>query len=65
MINNTRFEGLKHLIKEAEEAGANVIGGEPYEHVYLENGSYFTPTLVAPVRSHMRIAQDEGIFILF
>lgn len=59
MISRERFAGLENIIRGAEEAGANVQGGVAYEHVYLENGAYFTPTLVGPVESTMEIAQLE------
>lgn len=59
MISRERFPGLERIIREAEEAGANVLGGNQYHHVYLENGSYFTPTLVGPVDPEMSIAKEE------
>ncbi|KAF8626227.1 hypothetical protein AX15_004914 [Amanita polypyramis BW_CC] len=59
MISGDRFESLEKLIKDAEEAGANVEGGGVYKHHYLENGYYFTPTVVGPVDPDMEIAQQE------
>ncbi|KIY43606.1 Aldedh-domain-containing protein [Fistulina hepatica ATCC 64428] len=59
MIDGERFEGLERLIIEAEEAGANVIGGKRYEHALLNNGYYFSPTVVGPVDPAMRITQQE------
>ncbi|RDB24175.1 hypothetical protein Hypma_008675 [Hypsizygus marmoreus] len=59
MISSERFRGLEKIIRDAEEAGANVEGGAQYNHVYLENGAYFTPTIVGPVDADMDIAQQE------
>ena len=60
MINGDRFEGLEKVIHEAEEAGATIIGGKAYKHVYLENGYYFQPTLIGNVDPSMDIANHEG-----
>ncbi|KAF8638823.1 hypothetical protein AX17_001881 [Amanita inopinata Kibby_2008] len=59
MISGNRFRGLEKIIRDAEEAGANVDGGREYKHYYLENGYYFEPTIVGPVEPSMQIAQDE------
>lgn len=59
MINADRFRGLEKVIHDAEEGGAQVIGGRQYEHVYLENGYFFTPTVVGPVTRDMEIANVE------
>ncbi|EAU88201.1 meiotic Sister-Chromatid recombination aldehyde dehydrogenase [Coprinopsis cinerea okayama7 len=59
MINPDRFRGLEKVIHDAEEGGAQVIGGEQYNHVYLENGYYFAPTIVGPVDKSMEIANHE------
>ncbi|GLB35450.1 putative aldehyde dehydrogenase family protein [Lyophyllum shimeji] len=59
MISRDRFPALEKIIRDAEEAGARVEGGVTYNHVYLENGAYFTPSLVGPVDSSMDIAQHE------
>ncbi|KAI4525812.1 Aldehyde/histidinol dehydrogenase [Schizophyllum commune] len=59
MIDGDRFQALEALIQDAEEGGANVIGGRQYNHVYLENGYYFQPTVVGPVDNSMEIAQQE------
>ncbi|KAF5386922.1 hypothetical protein D9615_001926 [Tricholomella constricta] len=59
MISRERFQGLERIIRDAEEAGANIVNGTAYNHVYLENGAYFTPTLVGPVDPSMDIAQQE------
>ena len=60
MINADRFRGLEKVIHDAEEGGAQVIGGRQYDHVYLENGYFFAPTLVGPVTKDMEIANIEG-----
>ncbi|KAG5647167.1 hypothetical protein DXG03_001122 [Asterophora parasitica] len=59
MISRERFQGLERIIRDAEEGGAIVEGGVQYNHIYLENGAYFTPTLVGAVHSTMDIAQQE------
>lgn len=59
MISGSRFRALERVIRDAAEGGANVEGGSQYNHVYLENGSFFTPTLVGPVDVSMDIAQQE------
>jgi len=59
MINGDRFRGLEKVIHEAEEGGAQIVGGKEYKHVYLENGYYFTPTLIGNVDSSMEIANHE------
>ncbi|KAH8833937.1 meiotic sister-chromatid recombination aldehyde dehydrogenase [Flagelloscypha sp. PMI_526] len=59
MINTDRFGTLQRLLRDANQEGADYIGGEQYNHVYLEHGTFFAPTIVGPVRSHMEIAQEE------
>ncbi|KAG6810295.1 hypothetical protein H0H92_012519 [Tricholoma furcatifolium] len=59
MISSERFQGIQQVIKDAEEEGAKVIGGTAYNHVYLENGAFFTPTLVGPVTQDQAIARQE------
>ncbi|KAJ6606472.1 Aldehyde/histidinol dehydrogenase [Mycena vulgaris] len=59
MISRDRFESLKNVIEEAHAAGADVVGGKAYPHVYLEKGCYFQPTVVGPVLPDMRIAREE------
>jgi len=34
-------------------------GGEQYRHAYLDNGSYFMPTVIGDVEPRMTIAQTE------
>lgn len=62
MISRERFQSLQRVIQEAAEAGAEVSGGEERTHGYLENGAYFTPTLVGSVAPHMSIAREERRF---
>ncbi|TEB36199.1 meiotic sister-chromatid recombination aldehyde dehydrogenase [Coprinellus micaceus] len=59
MINADRFRGLEKVLHDAEEAGAQIVGGKEYSHVYLENGYYFSPTIVGNVDETMEIAQQE------
>ncbi|RXW21008.1 hypothetical protein EST38_g4856 [Candolleomyces aberdarensis] len=60
MINPDRFRGLEKVIFDAEEAGAQIVGGaKQYNHVYLENGYYFAPTVVGNVDPEMEIAKQE------
>ncbi|KAF9466264.1 meiotic sister-chromatid recombination aldehyde dehydrogenase [Collybia nuda] len=59
MISGQRFRALERVLRDAAEGGANVEGGAQYNHVYLENGSFFTPTIVGPVDASMDIAQQE------
>ncbi|KAG6918030.1 hypothetical protein DXG01_016882 [Tephrocybe rancida] len=59
MISSDRFTALEAVIRDAEENGAHVFGGTAYNHTYLENGAYFSPTLVGPVDQRMRIATQE------
>lgn len=58
-ISAERFSTLRRLIKDAEDVGADVYGGQQYNHVYLERGTYFGPTIVGPVESDSEIAQEE------
>jgi acyl-CoA reductase-like NAD-dependent aldehyde dehydrogenase len=65
MISSNRFDGLEAIIEDANENGAHVEGGTAYNHAYLENGNYFTPTLVGPVDPSMKIAREECETFLF
>jgi acyl-CoA reductase-like NAD-dependent aldehyde dehydrogenase len=61
MINSLRFAELERLIDAAVEEGATLeVGGRRWRHAYLEDGSYFGPTILANVDSRMEIAQTEG-----
>ncbi|KAG5732734.1 putative aldehyde dehydrogenase-like protein [Termitomyces sp. T112] len=59
MISSERFRGLERIIQDAGEEGAHVLNGTPYNHAYMENGAYFSPTLVGPVDTGMEIAKQE------
>jgi len=59
MINGSRFQELERLINAATEDGATVEGGKRWNHVYLENGTFFMATLVGNVTPDMEIAQGE------
>ncbi|KIK03813.1 hypothetical protein K443DRAFT_676473 [Laccaria amethystina LaAM-08-1] len=61
MISGDRFRGLEKIIRDATEAGAQVVGGKEYKHGHdqLVNGSFFSPTVVGPVDTSMDIAKQE------
>ena len=59
MISDNRFTALEALIKQAEDDGANIVGGTRYTHVYHDQGYYFQPTLVGLTRNSAAIAQQE------
>lgn len=61
MISGDRFRGLEKIIRDATEAGAQVVGGKEYKHGHdqLINGSFFSPTVVGPVDTKMDIAKQE------
>jgi acyl-CoA reductase-like NAD-dependent aldehyde dehydrogenase len=61
MINPDRFRGLEQVIEDAEEDGAYIVGGKQYNHVYLENGYFFQPTIVGNVDPNMEICKQEGM----
>lgn len=65
MISGDRFRGLEKLIKDAEEDNAYVIGGREYAQPYHQDGYYFEPTVIGPVKESMDIANQEcKIFII-
>ncbi|OBZ79189.1 putative aldehyde dehydrogenase-like protein C21C3 [Grifola frondosa] len=48
------------MIRDAHESGAELdVGGEPFEHTYVEKGFYFKPTVVGNVDPESEIAQRE------
>ncbi|KAF8894722.1 Aldehyde/histidinol dehydrogenase [Infundibulicybe gibba] len=51
MISGHRFQSLQGIIQDAKDRGADISGGEQYDHSYFENGYYFKPSvlLFAPV----------------
>jgi len=59
MISNQRFDSLEAMIKEAEDAGATVIGGKRLEHGYLRGGFFFDGTVVGDPIPDSNIAQQE------
>ncbi|TFY71337.1 hypothetical protein EVG20_g1668 [Dentipellis fragilis] len=60
MISTDRFQSLEDIIQDAAHQGAKVEhGGARIRHPYLENGAYFSPTIVGEVTPEMNIAQRE------
>jgi len=60
MINNSRFNGIENLIKEAVDGNAYLVGGSEFKnHPYHPHGYFFQPTVVGPVDKSMGIAQQE------
>lgn len=67
MIDGRRFGGLQKVIDEAADLGCQVEGvgespGKEYKHPHLDNGYYFTPTIVGSVTKEMEIANVECTF---
>ena len=67
MIDGRRFRGIENVIADAADAGCQVEGvgesaGKEYVHPQLENGYYFTPTIVGSVMKDMEIANVECTF---
>lgn len=60
MISSDRFAELERIIAAAVQEGAHLeVGGSRWKHAYLEEGSYFAPTIVGDVQQGMEIAQKE------
>lgn len=60
MISGERFQEIEDVVNDARDHGARVEhGGMRMRHPYLENGWYFTPTVVGDVTNDMNIAQRE------
>lgn len=59
MISNQRFDHLEAMIKEAEEAGATVVGGRRLDHAYLSGGVFFDGTVVGDATPDLQITQTE------
>ncbi|KZS93340.1 meiotic sister-chromatid recombination aldehyde dehydrogenase [Sistotremastrum niveocremeum HHB9708] len=60
MISRDRFSELERLINNAVEEGASLeTGGSRWKHVYLEEGAYFSGTVLGNVENGMEIAQTE------
>jgi acyl-CoA reductase-like NAD-dependent aldehyde dehydrogenase len=59
MIDSTRFKGLEAVLRHAEDAGANIIGGQEHKHPFHEHGQYFGTTLVLNADPTMTVATEE------
>ena len=60
MISADRFGELERVVDEAIREGADlVVGGSAWKHAYLEDGSFFSPTVLGDVHQGMEIAQKE------
>ena len=60
MLSNDRFDELRTLIDSAVNHGAILEhGGQPWRHPYLENGYFFSPTVLGNVDPASEIAQRE------
>lgn len=60
MVSGERFPGLQHALAAAVEQGAiQTVGGEPWRHPYLEQGTYFKPTVLGDVNPESDVAQHE------
>lgn len=65
MISRDRIPEIERLVSDASYHGAQMRhGGTRWHHVYLEEGVYFTPTVIGDVTPAMEIAQTEGQFVL-
>lgn len=61
MINHGRFNDLERVLETAENHGATIdAGGRRWKHPYLENGAYFSPTVVGNVDPASELAQRES-----
>lgn len=66
MISNEEFNKLKSWIEAAVNHGAVLeTGGQPWPHPYLENGLFFSPTVIGNVDPNSMIAQNEGELSIF
>jgi len=60
MISKDRFAELERLLHDAAQEGAEVAyGGHGWRHPYVEEGMYFTPTVVGGVTSTMELSRTE------
>ena len=60
MISADRFAELERVINEAVEDGAELtFGGSQWKHAYLEDGTYFSPTVIGGIHQGMEIARKE------
>ena len=61
MISRDRFSELERIVNEAVNDGASLhVGGTQFRHAYLEDGAYFSPTVIGDVHLGMEIANKEG-----
>ena len=61
MISSARFADLERVVESAQTHGGVVdVGGARWKHPYLENGSYFSPTVVGNVNPASELAQRES-----
>ena len=61
MINSSRFDDLERVVQSAQSHGATVdAGGSRWHHPYLEQGSYFSPTVVGNVDPGSELASRES-----
>jgi acyl-CoA reductase-like NAD-dependent aldehyde dehydrogenase len=64
MISKDRFAELERLLHDAAQEGAEVAyGGHGWRHPYVEEGMYFTPTVVGGVTSTMELSRTESKYI--
>ncbi|GBE77417.1 Putative aldehyde dehydrogenase-like protein [Sparassis crispa] len=60
MINADRLVDLERVVAAARDGGARVeVGGTAFDHPYMKDGSYFSPTVVGDVDPQSEIAQRE------
>lgn len=60
MVSRDRFDEIERIIADAVDSGAQLeVGGSRWTHSYLEEGAYFSPTVIGNVNQGMEIAQRE------
>lgn len=58
LVSQKRLEAVDQMVKEAAQAGANVlVGGQPTEG--KEKGYFYEPTIITDVKQNMNIIQQE------
>lgn len=64
MISADRFADLERVMNEAVQEGAHLeVGGTRWKHAYLEDGTYFSPTVLGNVHEGMEIAHKERKYV--